>query len=115
MLTRGFPTYRAAGKFVVDDTTGKTYLFSGYVNTEYLPSDKGDGSSRSFGDIWELRVDVPGSGWENARVDLEDEARNAAAGPWQRCFTCGDFGSCKKCGGASRPSLLCRLYLIEIY
>ena len=78
MLTRGFPTYRAAGKFVVDDTTGKAYLFSGYVNTEYLPSDKGDGSSRSFGDIWELRVDIPGSGWENARVDLEDEARNAA-------------------------------------
>ncbi|KAJ2925773.1 hypothetical protein H1R20_g11317, partial [Candolleomyces eurysporus] len=100
VLSRGFPTYRASAKLVVDDTTGKMYLFSGYVNTQYIPQDKGDGQSRSFGDLWELRVDIPGSGWDQADIDLEDEARTAALGPWQKCYACGAFGNWKKCGGS---------------
>jgi hypothetical protein len=30
-MTRGFPPYRARSNMVVDETTGKTYLFGGYV------------------------------------------------------------------------------------
>jgi hypothetical protein len=53
--------------------------------------------SRNFGDLWELRIDEPGGGFEG--VDLEEERRTAAAGPWLRCFTCGSAGNWKKCSG----------------
>ncbi|KAG5638213.1 hypothetical protein H0H81_001214 [Sphagnurus paluster] len=59
VLTRGFPTYRAQSQFVSDPDTGKIYLFGGYVNTEAVPSRK-DYNSRTFGDVWQLRVDLPG-------------------------------------------------------
>ncbi|KAJ6546235.1 hypothetical protein DFH09DRAFT_1507739 [Mycena vulgaris] len=54
--------------------------------------------SRSFGDLWELRVDVPGGHF--GEVDIEEKARAARAGPWQRCFACGVVGLWKKCGGS---------------
>lgn len=53
--------------------------------------------SRSFGDLWQLCIDQPGGFFEG--VDLDEEARTAQAGPWQRCFTCGSAGPWKKCGG----------------
>lgn len=53
--------------------------------------------SRNFGDVWELRIDESGGGFEG--VDLKEERRTAAAGPWQRCFTCGSAGNWKKCAG----------------
>ncbi|KDR73272.1 hypothetical protein GALMADRAFT_251865 [Galerina marginata CBS 339.88] len=99
VLTRGFPTYRAQAHLVADPMTGKTYLFSGYVNTDYVPT-RVQNTSRSFADLWELRLDVPGGGFES--VDLEEEARTAKAGPWQRCFSCGSAGPWKKCGGSCR-------------
>ncbi|KAF7332954.1 hypothetical protein MVEN_02401300 [Mycena venus] len=97
VLTRGFPTYRAQAQLVSDHTTGRTFLFGGYVNSEYVPS-RSKETSRSFADLWELRLSVPGGHF--ADVDVEDEARTARAGPWQRCFTCGSAGPWKKCGGA---------------
>ncbi|KAF8961955.1 hypothetical protein BDZ97DRAFT_1905393 [Flammula alnicola] len=99
VLTRGFPTYRARAHLIVDPATGKTYLFSGYINTEYVPS-RLKQFSRSFCDLWELRMDIPGGHFDG--VDLEEEARTAKAGPWQRCFACGSAGPWKKCGGACR-------------
>ncbi|KAJ6579160.1 hypothetical protein DFH09DRAFT_1260524 [Mycena vulgaris] len=97
VLTRGFPTYRAQTHLVSDPSTGRTFLFGGYVNSEYVPS-RSEEASRSFGDLWELRINVPGGHFET--VDVEDEARTARLGPWQRCFTCGSAGPWKKCGGA---------------
>ncbi|KAJ3509875.1 hypothetical protein NLJ89_g4987 [Agrocybe chaxingu] len=97
VLTRGFPTYRAQAHLLVDDQTGKTYLFSGYINTEFVPS-RAKSFSRSFADLWELRLDIPGGNFDG--VDLEEEARTARAGPWQRCFACGSAGPWKKCGGS---------------
>jgi hypothetical protein len=47
--------------------------------------------------VWQLRLDVPGGDFEG--VDLDEEARTEKAGPWQRCFTCGDAGMWKKCSG----------------
>ncbi|KAJ7470995.1 hypothetical protein FB451DRAFT_1135262 [Mycena latifolia] len=99
VLTRGFPTYRAQTHLVSDPATGRTFLFGGYVNSEYVPS-RSEEESRSFCDLWELRVDVPGGHFEEA--DVEDEARTARVGPWQRCFTCGSAGPWKKCGGACK-------------
>lgn len=66
------------------------------MNTEFVPS-RVKNTSRSFADLWELRLDLPGGGFEG--VDLEEEARTAKAGPWQRCFSCGSAGPWKKCGG----------------
>ncbi|KAJ7101982.1 hypothetical protein C8R44DRAFT_988292 [Mycena epipterygia] len=97
ILTRGFPTYRAQAHLVSDPASGRTFLVGGYVNSEYVPS-RSEHASRSFGDLWELRVNVPGGGF--AAVDVEDEARTARVGPWQRCFACGSAGPWKKCGGA---------------
>jgi hypothetical protein len=97
VLTRGFPTYRAQAHLVADPATGRTFLFGGYANSEYVPS-RSEEESRSFADLWELRLNVPGGHF--AEVDVENEARTARVGPWQRCFTCGSSGPWKKCGGA---------------
>ncbi|KAH0586659.1 hypothetical protein H2248_007875 [Termitomyces sp. 'cryptogamus'] len=96
VLTRGFPTYRCQAQLMADDRTGKTYLFGGFTNTDFVPS-RGDYISRTFGDVWQLKLDEPGGFFEG--VNLEEEARTAKAGPWQRCFSCGDTGPWRKCGG----------------
>ncbi|KAJ7640081.1 hypothetical protein DFH06DRAFT_1053126 [Mycena polygramma] len=99
VLARGFPTYRAQAHLAVDPATGRTFLFGGHVDAAYIPSRSADATTqRVFGDLWELRLDVPGGGF--AAVDVEDEARTARVGPWQRCFACGSVGPWKKCGGA---------------
>ncbi|KAI0312652.1 hypothetical protein OF83DRAFT_1066836 [Amylostereum chailletii] len=99
VLTRGFPTYRAKSKLFVDRATGKMYLFGGYSSTEFI-DDKKHFVSRNFVDLWQLRVDMPGGCFED--VDLEEEARTARVGQWQRCFSCGSAGFWKKCGGSCR-------------
>ncbi|KAI0314163.1 hypothetical protein OF83DRAFT_1064292 [Amylostereum chailletii] len=96
VLTRGFPSYRAEARLFTDPATGKIFLFGGYTNSQYVPG-KDVMASRSFSDIWQLKLDVEGGFFEG--VDLEEEARTATAGPWQRCYTCGDVGPWKKCGG----------------
>ncbi|KAG6907486.1 hypothetical protein DXG01_008776 [Tephrocybe rancida] len=103
VLTRGFPTYRCQARLMADPATGKTYLFGGFTNSDYVPSRR-DFITRSFGDVWQLKMDEPGGYFEG--VDLEEEARTAKAGPWQRCFSCGDTGPWKKCGGRS-PGFSC--------
>ncbi|KZV74271.1 hypothetical protein PENSPDRAFT_215168 [Peniophora sp. CONT] len=96
VLTRGFPTYRANSRLVTDPATGKTFLYGGYTSHEYLPFYK---QARCFSDIWQLKVDVMNGFFED--VDVEEEARSAKAGPWQRCFTCGSTGrNWKRCGGS---------------
>ncbi|KAF9016321.1 hypothetical protein BDZ89DRAFT_1141571 [Hymenopellis radicata] len=97
VLTRGFPIYRAQGQLFVDETTGKTYLFSGYTNSEFVPGQK-HLVSRSFSDIWQLRLDMAGGFFE--AVDVDGEALTAKAGPWKRCFACGSAGMWQKCGGS---------------
>ncbi|RDB16271.1 hypothetical protein Hypma_003064 [Hypsizygus marmoreus] len=99
VLTHGFPTYRAQAQLIVDPDTGKTYLYGGFANNDYVPSRK-TSISRSFGDLWQLRINIPGGCFEG--VNLEEETRTAQAGPWQRCFTCGSAGPWKKCGGTCR-------------
>lgn len=94
--TRGFPNYRAKAHFVVDDTTGKTYLFSGYVNAEFVRSEK-KGLTRNYMDLWQLRTDVENGFFEG--VDVDQEARTERAGSFQRCFSCGSAGPWRKCGG----------------
>ncbi|KAF9465693.1 hypothetical protein BDZ94DRAFT_1296211 [Collybia nuda] len=99
VLTRGFPTYRCQARLMSDSITGKMYLYGGYTNSDYVPSRKSY-ISRSFGDVWQLRVDEPGGYFEG--INLDEEARTAKVGPWQRCFNCGDSGPWKKCGGACK-------------
>ncbi|KAJ6473405.1 hypothetical protein C8R47DRAFT_1145423 [Mycena vitilis] len=96
VLTAGFPTYRCQAQLIVDNATGKTYMFGGWTNNQYIPTHT-KVISRSFGDVWELRVDLPGGHFDG--VDAEEEARVAPAGPWQRCFACAAAGPWKKCGG----------------
>lgn len=103
VVTRGFPIYRAQGQLFVDETTGKTYMFSGYTNSEYVPGKK-HLDSRSFPDLWQLKLHMPGGCFED--VDVDDEAKTARAGPYQRCFACGSAGLWKKCGGVFRSSVL---------
>ncbi|KAF8965646.1 hypothetical protein BDZ97DRAFT_1811635 [Flammula alnicola] len=99
VITKGFPTYRAQSHLLVDPQSGRTYLFGGFTNNDFVPSRK-NAISRSFGDLWELRIDLPGGHFEG--VDVEDEVRTAQLGPWQRCFTCGSAGPWRKCGGSCR-------------
>jgi hypothetical protein len=96
VLTKGFPTYRAQSHLIVDPQSGKTFLFGGFTNNDYVPSRK-TAISRAFGDLWELRIDLPGGHFEG--VNIKDEARTAQVGPWKRCFTCGSAGQWQKCGG----------------
>ncbi|KAJ7478903.1 hypothetical protein FB451DRAFT_1131191 [Mycena latifolia] len=99
VVSPGFPTYRAEATLVTDSKTGKTFLFGGYKNTTYVRSkNAAPTGARCFVDLWQLRLDVPGGCFEG--VDLTEEARTAAAGPWQRCFSCGTTGPWKRCGGA---------------
>lgn len=96
VLTHGFPTYRCQAQLACDPQTGRTYMFGGFTNNQYIPT-RTKLFSRSFGDLWELRIDEPGGHFEEANV--EEEARSAKAGPWQRCFSCAAAGPWKKCGG----------------
>ncbi|KAI0313560.1 hypothetical protein OF83DRAFT_523897 [Amylostereum chailletii] len=98
VLTRGFPTYRAQPHLFVDPRTGRVFMFGGYARQH--DSTKVDAASerKSFGDLWMLRVDEPGGGFEE--VDLEEEARTARTGPWMRCFSCGASGVWKRCSGS---------------
>ncbi|KAF8962983.1 hypothetical protein BDZ97DRAFT_1064881 [Flammula alnicola] len=97
VLTQGFPTYRTQSQLLVDPQSGKTYLFGGFANKDYVPDPK-TAFTQSLGDLWELRIDLPGGHFEG--VDIKDEKRTAQLGPWQRCFRCGDAGYWKKCGGS---------------
>ncbi|KZV74314.1 hypothetical protein PENSPDRAFT_601658 [Peniophora sp. CONT] len=97
VITRGFPTYRAQCAVFSDSESGKIYMFGGYTNSQFVP-DKKNFISRSFGDLWQLRLDIPGGDFEG--VDVEEEARTAKQGPWQRCYACGSTGPWKKCGGS---------------
>ncbi|CDO71013.1 hypothetical protein BN946_scf184844.g17 [Trametes cinnabarina] len=98
VITPSFPTYRAQGQLLTDPATGRMYLFGGYTNTDWVPTGnlKHD-LTRSYGDVWELRVDTPGGLFEE--VDWEDERRCAQLGPWQVCYKCGSVGVWKKCSG----------------
>ncbi|KAJ3491939.1 hypothetical protein NLI96_g355 [Meripilus lineatus] len=96
VVTSGFPTYRAQSEMFTDPDTGKIYLFGGYTNSQFVPQRK-SAIMRTFNDLWQLRLDIPGGFFEG--VDLEEEARTARAGPWQKCYNCGNTGPWKKCGG----------------
>ncbi|KAI0659951.1 hypothetical protein C8Q70DRAFT_105866 [Cubamyces menziesii] len=98
VITGSFPTYRAQGQLLTDPATGRMYLFGGYTNTDWVPTgNQKHDLTRSYGDVWELRVDTPGGLFEE--VDWEDERRTAQLGPWQACYSCGSVGVWKKCGG----------------
>ncbi|KAJ7141748.1 hypothetical protein C8R43DRAFT_587530 [Mycena crocata] len=99
ILTPGFPTYRCQAQLACDPDTGRTYLFGGWTNVQYVPT-RTSLVSRSFGDLWELRMDEHGGHFNE--VDVEEEARSARAGPWQRCFSCAAAGPWKKCGGSCK-------------
>ncbi|KAH0608213.1 uncharacterized protein H6S33_002265 [Morchella sextelata] len=101
VLTRGFPTYRAQARLIIDEQSGKSYLFGGYTNSDFVPSNHV--VSRAFNDLWELKIDFEdGRGGIVDRV-LElgkDEKRTAVMGPWGTCFCCGAVGQWKMCGGS---------------
>ncbi|TEB27443.1 hypothetical protein FA13DRAFT_1816373 [Coprinellus micaceus] len=99
VLTKGFPTYRCHAHLNSDPDTGKVYLFGGYTNTDYVPS-RNNFKSRPFGDVWQLRMDVPGEGGDFRSVNVNEEERTAKIGPWKRCYTCGGSGMWKRCSGA---------------
>ncbi|KAI0798160.1 hypothetical protein C8Q75DRAFT_813978 [Abortiporus biennis] len=101
VLTPGFPTYRMEARLFSDPVTGRIFLFGGCTDPTFVVdkvrSKKGY-IQRSFSDLWTLKLDIPGGFFRD--VDLEDEARTAQAGPWQRCFTCGSTGPWKRCHGS---------------
>ncbi|KDQ52947.1 hypothetical protein JAAARDRAFT_183581 [Jaapia argillacea MUCL 33604] len=99
VITRGFPTYRAHAQLFADPETGKIFLFGGYANADYISYRKRP-MCRAFNDLWQLKLDVPGGYFEG--VDMEEESRTAGVGQLQRCFTCGNTGHWKKCGGSCK-------------
>lgn len=115
VIVKGWPSYRAQATLISDPDTGITYLYGGqefchmcnsdlnspplclgYTNTEYVPMK--DTTSRCFGDIWQLKLDMPGG-----RMTEEDrnlDPRTETMGPWRRCYTCGEAGlEYKRCSG----------------
>ncbi len=104
VITRGFPTYRAQAELFCDPETGRTFLFGGYTNSDFVPDGKHI-VSKTFNDLWELKLDVEGGHFDE--VDVDEESRTATVGPWKRCFNCGSAGPWKKCGGEGlRHSLI---------
>ncbi|KAJ7164515.1 hypothetical protein C8R46DRAFT_953190 [Mycena filopes] len=99
VLTPGFPTYRCQAQLACDPANGRTFMFGGWTNSQFIPTHT-KLKSRSFGDLWELKLDLPGGHFEE--VDVEEEARVASSGPWQKCFTCAGAGPWKKCGGSCK-------------
>ncbi|KAJ7785074.1 hypothetical protein DFH07DRAFT_907713 [Mycena maculata] len=99
IMTHGFPTYRCQAQLACDQDSGRTYLFGGFSNNQYVPT-RTKLVSRSFGDLWELKIDTPRGHFEE--VNVEEELRSAKAGPWQRCFSCASAGPWKKCGGSCK-------------
>ncbi|KAH6911813.1 hypothetical protein BKA70DRAFT_1268556, partial [Coprinopsis sp. MPI-PUGE-AT-0042] len=97
VLTPGFPTYRCHCQLLTDRDTGKMYMIGGFTNDDWM-SENHEFTRTSFGDLWQLRVNLPG-GWYSD-VNVEDEWKTARAGPWKRCFTCGSAGLWKRCGGS---------------
>ena len=110
VITPSFPTYRAQGQLLTDPATGKMYLFGGYTNTDWVPAGKSE-VTRSYGDIWQLVVDVPGGLFEG--IDWEDEKRTAQLGPWQVCYVCNAVGIHKKCGGALSVRYYVRCAIVD--
>ena len=110
VITRGFPTYRAGAHLFTDPATGRICLFGGYTNSQLVPEPRND-DMRSYADLWQLRLDLPGGEFD--KVNLEEEARTAKAGPWQRCFTCGAAGPWKKCGGMFLVNSVCAACIIS--
>ncbi|KAF7371291.1 hypothetical protein MSAN_00765000 [Mycena sanguinolenta] len=68
VLTPGFPTYRCQAHLQCDPVTGRTYIFGGWTNCQFIPT-RSKLMSRSFGDLWELRWDMDGGHFEE--VDFE--------------------------------------------
>ncbi|KAJ6487382.1 hypothetical protein C8R47DRAFT_1276978, partial [Mycena vitilis] len=99
VLTFGFPTYRCQAQLAYDRDTGRMYVFGGFTNNQYIPT-RPNLLSRSFADLFELRIDEPGGHFEE--VNVEEEVRSAKAGPWQRCFSCAAAGPWRKCGGTCK-------------
>ncbi|EJD48555.1 hypothetical protein AURDEDRAFT_60834 [Auricularia subglabra TFB-10046 SS5] len=96
VLVKGFPSYRAGSSFVCDPDDGKLYMFGGYTNAQYVPANRN--AVRMYCDLWQLKIDLPGGCWNPK--DLERDIRLERAGPWMRCFTCGNCGlNWQKCGG----------------
>ena len=80
--------------------SGKVYLFGGHADQVFIHGRK-DTVTRSYADLWQLRINIPGGFYED--VDLEEESRFAKAGPWKRCLGCGNAGpgaGVKECRGA---------------
>ncbi|KAJ6616607.1 hypothetical protein B0H10DRAFT_2164590 [Mycena sp. CBHHK59/15] len=107
VLTHGFPTYRCQVQLACDPETGRTYLFGGFTNNQYIPT-RTKLFSRSFGDLWELRIDEPRGHFDEANI--EEELQSVKAVPSQRCFSCAAAGPWKKCGcnckGRGAPCLV---------
>ncbi|KAJ7267868.1 hypothetical protein C8J57DRAFT_352325 [Mycena rebaudengoi] len=100
--TPGFPTYRCQARLECDAATGRTYLFGGWTNSLIVPT-RTKLQSRSFGDLWELRMDLPGNPYSHfSEAEFTEEVRVARVGPWQRCFSCGKAGAWKQCGGTCK-------------
>jgi hypothetical protein len=112
VLTPGFPTYRCHGQLLTDLDNGKMYMIGGFTNDDWM-SQGNEFTTTSFGDLWQLRVNLPGGFYSD--VNVEEEWKTAKAGPWRRCFACGSAGLWKRCGGecscvcsAGRMALLIR-------
>ncbi|KAL6303746.1 hypothetical protein BKA93DRAFT_323837 [Sparassis latifolia] len=68
-----------------------------YLYGEFVPSKHVQ--SRTFGDVWQLSIDMPGGYFSEA--DLERDVRSPKMGPWARRFTCGSVSNTwRKCGGS---------------
>ncbi|KAG8897118.1 hypothetical protein FRC00_004794 [Tulasnella sp. 408] len=80
VITKGFPTYRSCAEMFTDPSTGRTYLFGGLMSTGYAPTQRPT-QFKFFGDIWELVIDVPGSGFEESEFETADP-RFSKLGPW---------------------------------
>ena len=58
-------------------------------------------AQRTFNDVWQLTLDMPGGFLNEAEMRADEEAPRM--GPWLRCFTCGSVGrDWKKCGGTCK-------------
>jgi hypothetical protein len=121
VITRGFPSFRAQAHMFVDEATGKTYIFGGYTNRDFVSlslltsPDRRHSShrqvpskhvaKRAFNDLWQLSVDMPGSMLDADALRADEEAPRM--GPWLRCFTCGSVGrDWKKCGGTCKGAVM---------
>ena len=129
VLTHNIPHHRVYSQAHVDLATGNIYLYGGnsHLIVSYivllispsllailtggcmsvlLPLKRADKEKKdvAVGDLWQLKLDLPGHDFD--RIEFDRESEIGSFGPWKLCFCCKEYKiNMMKCGGTCGGSI----------